>query len=49
MSSIFALARIIGGHVTNENEHLANLSETGIALDEHVTSLVLHWSSIPPS
>ena len=23
--------------------------ETGISLDEHVTSLVLHWSIIPPS
>ena len=35
------------GYVTNLLEHLPNLNETGIAPDEHVTSLVSRWSSIP--
>ena len=35
------------GYATNLLEHLPNLNETGIAPDEHVTSLVSRWSSIP--
>ena len=46
MSSIPAFMSITGEHVTNQNGHLARLNETGIASDEHVTSLVSHWSSM---
>ena len=49
MSSISAFVPITGehatsqsGHLANQLEHLPSLNETGVALDEHVTSLVQH-------
>ena len=47
MSSISDVTPIIGGHATNLLEHFPNLNKTGIASDEHVTSLVSRLSSIP--
>ena len=53
MSSISALAPIIGEHVTIQNGHFANLSEPpslneiGIALGRHVTSLVSSFFTTP--